>query len=579
MKHIILSNNFEAFKKSEYYKDKETVVYTDSIHFYIKYPKAIHLDKFLDDNFEKQIDIWVEKIKKTNGYIYDIYFPDLKDELFIKRDINLLPFNIAIFYLKIAYKYQALINNLEKEYEDYKLILLIDECEVPEFEELDFRRFSNLFYMFFKFDKRDIIISKCNKKPLIPYKLPNIFTRIKNKHPFIVIFSFLKKILPRHKKVVGLYKDNETIQEIEPYLYLKGYSLKKIEEFKSDIKVQSIESEKIYNLIKELWCHSYEKIIIYRLVINLIKKYLSDYEFFMNFDFDNLPKIIITNSLTQKNLMFFYFYSKIGKFIVITHAIGNGYAKKCNVLENEAFSLDIKISNFTFAKNVADEKCFNSFLSNIPTKTIFTPYEVKSKIFFKKSVDKIMYISPFLYYHKVYSSKKDFDLFKYEKSILSILGIVKKKVIYKPYPSSFLVDNLDKIRNDIEYIYSIDFRYLRNYASIFIITKFIASSTFSWVFGTDKPCIYLYNKNIEILDDKIIEILKKSIFVIEVKNNWEEELKELLNKPFEEIYRLWQKKEIYREQYDEYLIGREYIAGKLGAEYIDKLYKGEMKWQ
>ena len=48
-------------------------------------------------------------------------------------------------------------------------------------------------------------------------------------------------------------------------------------------------------------------------------------------------------------------------------------------------------------------------------------------------------------------------------------------------------------------------------------------------------------------------------------------LKNLLNKPFEEIMEIWKSKQIYRDQYDdEWLLGMKSHAGKLGAKYIDR---------
>ena len=68
------------------------------------------------------------------------------------------------------------------------------------------------------------------------------------------------------------------------------------------------------------------------------------------------------------------------------------------------------------------------------------------------------------------------------------------------------------------------------------------------------------------------ELVKKFFITIDIdKDDWENDLKNLLNKPFEEIMEIWKSKQIYRDQYDnEWLIGMKLHAGKLGAKYIKK---------
>ena len=55
------------------------------------------------------------------------------------------------------------------------------------------------------------------------------------------------------------------------------------------------------------------------------------------------------------------------------------------------------------------------------------------------------------------------------------------------------------------------------------------------------------------------------------KNNWEDDFINLLNKPYNEILKMWKAKQIYREEFDEeWLLGKNLHAGKLGAYHIEK---------
>ena len=54
------------------------------------------------------------------------------------------------------------------------------------------------------------------------------------------------------------------------------------------------------------------------------------------------------------------------------------------------------------------------------------------------------------------------------------------------------------------------------------------------------------------------------------KDNWDNNLINLLNKPYEEIEKMWKAKQVYRDQYDEeWLLGNKLHAGRLGAKYIE----------
>ena len=53
--------------------------------------------------------------------------------------------------------------------------------------------------------------------------------------------------------------------------------------------------------------------------------------------------------------------------------------------------------------------------------------------------------------------------------------------------------------------------------------------------------------------------------------DWENDLKNIINIPYKKLLEIWQAKQIYRDQYDEeWLLGKNLHAGKLGAKYINK---------
>ena len=55
------------------------------------------------------------------------------------------------------------------------------------------------------------------------------------------------------------------------------------------------------------------------------------------------------------------------------------------------------------------------------------------------------------------------------------------------------------------------------------------------------------------------------------KVDWENDLINLINTPYKQLLEMWQAKQIYRDQYDEeWFLGMNLHAGKLGSNYIEK---------
>jgi hypothetical protein len=72
---------------------------------------------------------------------------------------------------------------------------------------------------------------------------------------------------------------------------------------------------------------------------------------------------------------------------------------------------------------------------------------------------------------------------------------------------------------------------------------------------------------------------KKFLIFIDRDNyNWEDNLKGILNKPYNELNKLWKNKKSDRDKYDdEWLTGKDLHAGKLGAKYINEFISQNFK--
>ena len=90
--------------------------------------------------------------------------------------------------------------------------------------------------------------------------------------------------------------------------------------------------------------------------------------------------------------------------------------------------------------------------------------------------------------------------------------------------------------------------------------------------GENKPIIYLLKNKKRNYSDEIIEVINKIFIVINSdEDNWTDNLSNMLNRPYEELIKIWEDKQNYRDQFDEeWLMGMKLHAGKLGSKYIKK---------
>ena len=119
-----------------------------------------------------------------------------------------------------------------------------------------------------------------------------------------------------------------------------------------------------------------------------------------------------------------------------------------------------------------------------------------------------------------------------------------------------------------------DFRFLSSAGDVFILGSIGVSSTINWILGENKPIIFLHSKKFNYLNDEAITILNKSFIVVDTDDyNWNDNLINILNMPFKKLMKIWNDKQVYRDQYDEeWLLGSKLHCGKLASNYINKFF-------
>ena len=90
--------------------------------------------------------------------------------------------------------------------------------------------------------------------------------------------------------------------------------------------------------------------------------------------------------------------------------------------------------------------------------------------------------------------------------------------------------------------------------------------------GENKPIIYLSENKFKKLNQEATKMLELCLIVVNIdEDNWVDNLSSILNKPYEDLVKIWKDKQIYRDQYDEdWLMGMNLHSGKLGSKYIKK---------
>ena len=173
----------------------------------------------------------------------------------------------------------------------------------------------------------------------------------------------------------------------------------------------------------------------------------------------------------------------------------------------------------------------------------------------------------------------DIDRFKTEKKIITTLSKINKRSIYKTYPnrcyvdSNILIDYAKSFKNIKVVSEKFDFRYINTIGDLFILGPMTGSSTLMWMLGLNKPIIHLKTQKFKTFSYDALKIIDKIFINIEIdEEGWETRLLDMLNKPYDELLKIWKLKQKFRDLYDEdWLLGTNLHAGKLGAKFIEKL--------
>ena len=207
---------------------------------------------------------------------------------------------------------------------------------------------------------------------------------------------------------------------------------------------------------------------------------------------------------------------------------------------------------------------------------------MKYKKYIDKSVPPVVYISTNLYHMGFsISLKTDYINARDEQKIIKkVLSKLPHKVRYKTYPEdNRRYADVDPVLNDVEnannidvFSDKVDMRYLISEHSILVTTG--ATSTLGWPIMSEKPVVFIDNKNKSPLTDDAHKSLSEGIFIFNSEDpNFHEKLKDFLSQPIDTIEQLWfskkhARKKMIRKYFSEYEGG----AGERATKIILKEY-------
>ena len=270
------------------------------------------------------------------------------------------------------------------------------------------------------------------------------------------------------------------------------------------------------------------------------------------------------------------------------HGMGKSNMRKSDIVNYENCVVDM-----LFCFNKSELKLFKDYDSNskvFPISTVHQTKNIRVEKLQRFYVNKMLKIPnqtnvfyPSCIYpynnHTMYGYRQtDKWNYNFEKKMITLLSKINKKAIYKTYPGRCYIDinPLIKYAEDLNNIKVIsdryDFRYVNTIGDIFILGHLGGASTMMWMIGLNRPIIYLHTNKFRFLNLEAQKVFKKSFITLDIdKVDWENDLKNIINIPYKKLLEIWQAKQIYRDQYDEeWLLGKNLHAGKLGAKYINK---------
>jgi len=356
-----------------------------------------------------------------------------------------------------------------------------------------------------------------------------------------------------------------------------GYNEKKIKGIIDDV----YENNLIENTFKYTLYAIYKKIV--KLYLNK-EESLNEYIPTLNTNI----KVIVTNIIYDFDRLIFKkkLQDNGYKIVVVLHGLTENYKRQSDLYARNYSDIDMLL-----CFNKSEKKHFKGFDSKALVHPISSVQEAKKPRFNKlkrfivnkrlKINDRInvFYVSlswPMNNLRTYQVRPIDEEIYNFDKKIIELLSRINKRAIYKNYPRRNYIDSnpineyAKKFKNIKTIEGDFDFRYVNSIGDIFLISIVGSASTITWMINLGKPIIYLHTSESEFITEEALDVVKKIfIFVDRDKPNWENDL---LNKPHDELKKIWEDKKIYRDEYDEeWLTGKNLHAGKLGAKYIKEL--------
>lgn len=599
MKKILITNNLSLIN-NEY-----STIYTDSPYIVDSDSKAIHLDTFLDNGYYDKISNIQNKGFEIDKKIIELFFPKYGN-----RNIGIL--QIREQYTHIYKKIFILFKLLNRHKNDEVTIAItLDEvynhsydANAKFYQVID--RFVNVYYWIAeRAQLKDIKLVckniKNNDLLLLDNPIESWFLRLINLDKKVLIFNLLRKLslIKEKREKIYIFKKSNTIREIEPYLYDKGISFVLMEDMAKEYKeIDGILDEKKLNDILDIFdeknvLENTFKLLVFDIYKKLIKFYLEKEIASKKYisKLNNSIKFILTNTISDfDSLIFAKQLQENGYQIInVMHYIGMSYTKRSDNLEINECSAP----NMTLCYNNSEKNMFNKFDKTSVVYPISSTQDTKITRFKKLQriyVNKMLKISNEVnvFYPSVYwplnnastegISPPDMYTYNFEKKMIKILSTMNKRAIYKRYSRRGFIDSdlFDNYLNSFKNVKIIegtyDFRYISSIGDIFILGAIGYRSTANWMLKYNKPIIYLHTNKYRLLNDDVKGMVNNIFFTIDIdKDDWEINLINLLNKPYNELIDMWKDKQIYRDQHDEeWLLGMKSHSGKLGAKYIKK---------
>ena len=600
MLKILVTNNPDLIN------EKFDIVYTDSPYIVESDDRAVHLDIFLDRSYYKKIPYIQKKGYAIDKKIIEVFFPKYGN-----RNIGVI--DLREQYTLIFKKIYILLKLLEKHQKDeITIAITLDELYKNDYDpnsKLPFRiidRFVNVYYWVAeKIQVKNVNLlcknHQYNDLLLLDSPIESWFLRLVNLDKKVLIFNFLKKfsLIKEKNKKIYIYKKSNSIREIEPYLFEKGISFVYMPDIKNNNKkVDNIlDEKKLQNILDSFFenniIENTFKILLFDACKKLIKFYLEREIETNNYisKLDKSIKFILTNTIIGFDSFIFakQLQNNGFKVIDVMHYFSMSYTKRSDNLEiNECSAPDMTLCFNNSEKNMFKEFDKNSVAFPISSTqdSKITRFEKIQRSFVNRKLkinDRLNIFYPSVYWPLNNASQEgitpsDIYSFNFEKKIINVLSSINKRAIYKRYPRNNYIgkNSINDYASGLGNIKVIketyDFRYISSIGDVFILGGIGYRSTLTWMLKYNRPIIYLDTNKYRLLNSNAKELVKKFFITIDIdKDDWENDLKNLLNKPFEEIMEIWKSKQIYRDQYDnEWLIGMKLHAGKLGAKYIKK---------